>query len=219
MVRLTILLALVIATPPTVKASIIPIFTTGPTANGSVGYSYDYTADLQQDERLDPAATNGVTCLSMGSPVSCSPPGTFFTIYDFAGYMSSSASESGWGITTQSVGLTPSTLLPPDDGTLTNITFFYTGGVVHADGDVVQFPGFEIVSSLNTVDEGWYTSQDTNDVGLDAGTTNQTVGRVVAPANGQGTGPLGGPVPEPGTIYMLLLGCAGIIASLRRKRN
>jgi len=219
MVRLTILLGVLIAMPPITKASIIPIFTSGPTASGSGGYSYDYTADLQQDERLDPAATNGVTCLSMGSPIACNPSGTFFTIYDFAGYVSSSASAAGWGISTQSVGLTPSTLLPPDDGTLTNITFFYTGAVVHADGDVVPFPGFEIVSSLNTIDEGWYTSQDTNDVGIDLGTTDQTVGRVVVPVGGQGPGPLGGPVPEPGDAFMLLLGCAGIIASLRRKRN
>jgi hypothetical protein len=217
MVRLTILLGLVIAMTPITKASIIPISTSGPTANGSGGYSYAYAADLQQDERLDPAATNGVTCLSMGSPIPCNPPGTFFTIYDFAGYLSSSTSAAGWGISTQSVGLTPSTLLPPDDGTLTNITFFYTGAVVHADGAVVPFPGFEIVSSLNTIAEGWYGSQDTNDVGLDAGATNQTVGRVIVPTNG--SGPLGGPVPEPGAAYMLLLGCAAVIASLRRKRN
>jgi hypothetical protein len=219
MVRLTTLLAVVIAMPPITKASIIPIFTSGPTASGSGGYNYDYTADLQQEGRLDPAATNGVTCLSMSVLVPCNPSGTFFTIYDFAGYTSSSASAAGWGISTQSVGLTPSTLLPPDDGTLTNITFFYTGDVVHADGDVVPFPGFEIVSSLNRIDEGWYSSQDTNDAGLDAGTTNQTVGRVIVPVGGQGTGPLGGPVPEPGTACMLLLGCAAVIASLRRKRN
>src|SRR5208283_942329 len=144
MVRLTILLAVVIAMPPITKASIIPLFTSGPTASGPGGYSYDYTADLQQDERLDPAATNGVTCLSISSLVPCNPPGTFFTIYDFAGYMSSSVSAGGWGIATQIVGLTPSTLLPVDDGTLTNVTFFYTGAVVQADGAVVPFPGFEI---------------------------------------------------------------------------
>lgn len=217
MVRLIILFAVLIAITPLVRASIIPIFTSGPAADGSGGYNYGYTADLQQEERLDPAATNGVTCLSISSLVPCDPPGTFFTIFDFTGYLSSNTSAAGWGISTQNVGLTPSTLLPVDDGSLTNITFFYTGEVVHADGAVVPFQGFQIVSSLNTITQGWYASQDTNDVGLDAGTTDQTVGRVVVPTNGPG--PLGGPVPEPGDAFMLLLGCAGIIASLRRKRN
>jgi len=154
----------------------------------------------------------------MGSPVSCSPPGTFFTIYDFAGYMSSSASESGWGITTQSVGLTPSTLLPPDDGTLTNITFFYTA----------EWSTRMETWSSSGIRDRFFAQHGRRRMVYESGHKRcRSRRRYNEPdrrprrraGEWTGNGSLGGPVPEPGTIYMLLLGCAGIIASLRRKRN
>ncbi len=218
-VRLTIFLAAVFVMLPIVKASIIPTLASLPTPDISGNWDYSYTANLQEGERLDPNATDGVTCPSLGGLVSCNPAGTFFTIYDVEGYVSSSTSATGWYSMAQLIGVTPSTLMPVDAADNVNVTFFYTGPVVSANGAVVPITGFQIVSTLDTVVEGWYTSQATKDAGIDAGTTDQTVGRVLVPNNGPGSGPAGGVVPEPGTASMLLLGCAGVIASLHRKRS
>jgi hypothetical protein len=202
------LLAALVATGALANASIIGALNSvtplGP------NFAFDYRADLTGDERLDPVATHGITC---PGPVLCNPPGTFFTIYDIPGFVSASTSASGWGVSIQSTGLTPSTINGAfDNPALVNITFSYTGPVVHASGSTLSLTGFEIVSSLGGINfSGNFTSQSTDDSGVLTPTndTNQTLGTVGVPQAANGA-------PEPAPF---LLSGAGmlVVMVLRRK--
>lgn len=57
------------------NASIIPVLSGTPSGPSGGPYTYNYTANLQQDESLDPAATDGVTCPGLGGLVQCDPAG------------------------------------------------------------------------------------------------------------------------------------------------
>ncbi len=199
-------------------ASVIPVLVSGPAPSGS-NYVYSYSADLQQDERLDSNATNGATCpSSSGSLVQCNPAGTFFTIYDVQGFVKATASASGWFPTMMLTGVTPSTILGSsfDDQNIMNVTFFYIGPVVHSGDSIFGIPGFEIASSIDGTIEGSFSSQATSDVGSSSGLTDQSVGGVEVP--GTNSGSLGGVVPEPATFY-LFAGSGLILLGLRRFRR
>ncbi len=200
------------------NASIIPVLVSGPTADGS-NFDYAYSANLQQDERLDPNATMGVTCQGTGgSLVQCNPPGTFFTIYDIQGFVSANTTAPGWYSQVQLSGITPSQVLGNefDDPNAINVTYFYTGPVVSADGTVDVVTGFTIVSSIDGTTTGSFTSQATKDTGSSSGLTDQTVGPVDIP--GTGSGVQGSTVPEPAT-YSLIAGAGLVLFGMRRFRQ
>lgn len=172
-------------------------------------FAFNYSATVTADERLDPAATSGVTCPGPGNTeVQCTPPGTFFTIYDIPGFVSASTTASGWGDTTQLLGITPSTINGAafDSPTLTNVTFMYTGPVV---AGTLVLSGFQIVSSDSAINlAGHFTSQSTNNVGADAGLTAQLSSSVGVPA---------ATVPEPGSLIMLAAGLMLTVAGMCRR--
>src|SRR3954469_5137421 len=92
------------------SADIIPALANVSTTGSP--YTWNYMAALTSDESLDPIATAGNSC----SNAPCNPPGTFFTIYDFAGYVPGSitATAAGWSATAQLVGKTPQNISPTD---------------------------------------------------------------------------------------------------------
>ncbi len=201
------------------NASIIPALDAGsPVADGP-NWAFNYTANLQEDERLDPMATDGATCPSTGAPVQCNPTGTFFTLYDVGSPSTfiTASSPAGWGWSDQVTGITPSNVnaTPFDSASLVNVTFFYTGPVESAGGVVVPITGFQIVTTIDGVNtNGWYSGQATKDTGTDSGLTDQFDGHVPVPL--APSGPLGG-VPEPGTFLMLGTGLLLVGFAWRRK--
>ena len=207
--RLTQFLVMGILVAGISKATIIAVLDSGPVPVLG-GFAFNYRADLTGDERLDPAATNGITCPGPGpSLVQCNPPGTFFTLYDISGFVSANTTASGWFVTVQNLGLTPSGINASgfDNAAIVNVTFSYTGPVVHANGSTLPIPGFQIVSTLNGVTSGNFTSQATKDSNFSIGTTDQAVGPVSVPA---------GSVPEPASLVLIGAGIFGL-AMLRRR--
>jgi hypothetical protein len=210
--RTTVLLAAaMLAMAALANASLIATLSTE-TPIGS-NFAFNYSATVTADERLDPAATSGVTCPGPGSTlIQCDPEGTFFTIYDIPGFVSASVSTPGWAVSEQALGITPSTIngLAFDSLSLMNVTFMYTGPIVSGP---MSFTGFQIVSSDAGINlDGHFTSQSTNNVAGsgDNGTTEQLAGSVAVPLAS---------VPEPGSLTMMGLGVVGILLGGARRRR
>jgi hypothetical protein len=174
------------------QASIIPYLASGPVDLGGGLYDFYYNVSLSGDERLDPSATNGDSCF--GGP--CDPAGTFFTIYDIVG-LNGAASPADWGVNIQTNGLTPFNA-PIPDSSLYNVTFTYIGPVVTGPLDIT---GFQIISTVNSIANGKFSSQSTNNTSDLSGTTDFVFGSVSVPASA---------VPEPSFSAVLLGG--GLIA-------
>jgi hypothetical protein len=173
------------------------------TDNGGGTFAFDYSAIVSRDERLDPAATSGVTCPGLGGPVQCNPTGTFFTIYDVGGFVKVSALPPNWTATTQLTGLTPSSINGSsiDDPTLVNVTFSYSGPILHGGSTGIAIGEFQIISTQLAQVSGNFSSQATKDTGDQVGLTDQTVGPVTVPA---------AIVPEPAALLLVAGGLVGL---------
>jgi len=179
-------------------------------------FLFTYTAELSGDERLDPAATGGVTCPGVGGIlIQCVPSGTFFTVYDFAGLVSVGSVPADWIAFAQLSGLTPSDICVScmDDPLIPNVTFLYTGPVFYSSGIDTPFDGFQIISTFGGINQGGaFSSQSTVNVGPSAGASDQVFGGLAVPAPGpaniQDT-------PELSTLFLMTAGLLGV-SVLRR---
>jgi hypothetical protein len=210
MKKTAVLLAAIFALAVLANASLIPTLSSETAMGGD--WAFNYSTSVTLDERLDPSATNGVTCPGPGNTlVQCNPQGTFFTVYDIPGFVSAAVTTPGWTVSEQLTGITPSTINGAafDSASLMNVTYMYTGPVVSGPS---TFTGFQIVSSDSSVNvTGHFTSQATNNVGGAAGTTDQVSGSVAIPAAPATT------TPEPDSLVFMGVGAAGILLGLRRR--
>ena len=184
------------------RADLVPVLDGAPVSLGGGLYAYNYEIDLSPGGELSPDETSGET-----------PAGTFVTLYDINGYVSSSTTATDWSLTTQLLGVTPSSLSPTDDATLENVTFYYNGpsGVVGPE----VYLGFQVVSTLDGSNWGTFTSQSTiassfsqPGIAMTSGPVNpktdQEIGGVLLPS-------IPG-VPEPASIALLASGLVGLLA-------
>ena len=157
------------------------------------------------------ASLNALETLSTSTPGTCSAPpgacpGSFFTIYNLAGYVLGSAvAPSGWSFTEQTQGFTPVSIIEPINPT-ENVSFWY-GGADEA-GPVSNLGSFSILS----------TDQAKNLSGAYSYQTSGTSDIVVDQGDGPTEVPSG--VPEPaslGIIGMSLLGL-GVLVRRRAKK-
>jgi len=163
------ILAVGLVATASVRADIIPSFVgSSPSGNTTV---WSYQIDITVDEQVT--------------------SGDFFTIYDFGHFIAgSSVQPSGWTFSSSLVGTTPAGVAPPDDPTLENLTWTYSGSAIPTSSGVGPFSistvGAQFEPSLRT---GYFAAQATNATSGNPGTKINNVGRISIPA------PV--PVPEP----------------------
>lgn len=176
------------------SASITPIIVPGSPTPVSGGFEYNYTISVPDDERLAPG--NYAMCNPGGVPC-----GTFFTIYDFAGYVGGTImAPTNWTTSVQLVGLTPTDQNPTDNPGILNLTWKYTGPI--KNGPINDLPGFAAESIFGLTHEGQFTYQAEKTNGM----ADQGIGPIEIPSG----------VPEPGSMALIGGGLVGL-AMLRRK--
>jgi hypothetical protein len=141
---------------------------TGKTQLGVNHFRYFYSVDL--------------TGTATGSNIKA---GSFFTMYDFLGYISGSAAvgagyTSDWSATEQFTGFDGPAQSPPDSATALNVTFHYSGAQQNADVvDVLKFSLDSIYGTTSVNRNTWYSAKDFDDQGDDQGNSGQVRGAAI----------------------------------------
>lgn len=126
----------------------------------------------------------------------------FLTLYDVPGFVSATA-PAGFTVQTQLAGIGGPFQNPPDSPALVNVTFRYAGPDITVN---TIFTGLNIVSTFDANGIGFYSSQRTDNDGLDIGTKIGETGNTVLP------------IPEPASAAMIL-GIAGLSLLQRRREG
>lgn len=147
--------------------------------------------------------------------------GSYFTIYDFAGYQAGSAAVSAtspddsfaqyWTLSQTNLGPTPDRLNPQDDPAISNLTFTYNGPTIPAGQ--LTLGNFAATSAYGTTADSFFTA--TNQTAA-SGQVDSNITSTLTP-RGDGPPPVG--TPEPTTLVLAGLGLPliGLRRVLRRK--
>lgn len=192
-----ILIALaMVATAGAADASITPVLVGSPIAQGGGIYAYTYDATLASDQGI--------------------VSGSYFTLYDFAGFTGFGAVPTDWTATAQAFGRTPAKTVPTDTAIL-NVTFTYTGAAFNTTGARSQrdLGDFTVLATGNSVVFNDFTSLAQLNHGPTAGTPVATIG-----SNAVGVSS-GTTVPEPATWLTMIAGLSliGVAMRARGPRN
>lgn len=181
-----------------VRADIVPTFNVATPVGG--GFEFSYSIDISGGSKI----TNDANSFGTGA--------SYFTIYDFNGYVAGSAfAPADWDISVQNTGITPSGQLLPDDAGIVNITFTYTGATTV--GPVTHFEGTGVFGAVSTNGAtkpgGRYTTHTikNNPGHFDNNTDQQNQGFLVTPAA----------VPESSSLMLLLPGLVPLGVMIRRR--
>ena len=137
------------------------------------------------------------------------PTGTFFTFYDFVGYVGGSATAAiagtTWAISTPMTGVTPGAVIVADGAGVANVVFTYTTVAT------TTFPLGGVIGTLtlqSTLGPGANAINWTGQDQQGSGGVDDSVGTV--------TGPVG--VPEPASLVLLGTGLLALRV-FKRKRS
>lgn len=153
--------------------------------------------------------------------------GSYFTIYDFAGYQDGSAMVTAagpddsyaqyWSVTTSNLGPTPNQLSPNDNPNIANLTFTYNGPTLPIGEPGSLGLGNFVATSTYGQDkakDGAFTA--TNPRAID-GVVDSNLTSTIVPGDDVTTPP---GVPEPATLALAGLGLpfVGLARYFRRKQ-
>lgn len=195
------LLALTISTVAT--ANIIP---TSTTITGTGPFTWTYDLQLSKDQNVN----SGTAPTSNPVPHNNLTFAGFFTIYDFAGYVSGSCSApTGWSCTAQNLGFTPDDVTPTDNPNITNLTWSYLSGpTILGQTGGVDLGLFSAQSIYDTPTLVSYSARGIANSGPQVGTIADNVGNT--------QGPMATETPEPATLGLLGIGLA-FLGAIRTK--
>jgi hypothetical protein len=175
----------------TLRGDIIPSFA-GTSPGTGTNTVWNYTINITSDQQVT--------------------TGDFFTIYDFGPFvMGSNLQPSGWTFSSSLVTTPPAGTNPPDNPTLENLTWTYTGTTTIPTG--THLGNFSVTVATSQFDEapptrgGYFAAMATRNDG--GGSKINNVGQVPVPV----------PIPEPTTLSLLALaGVGSALRAIRRRR-
>jgi hypothetical protein len=181
-----------VAAISTLRADIIPSFA-GTTAGSGTSTVWNYTINITSDQQVT--------------------TGDFFTIYDFGSFvMGSNLQPTGWSFSSAFVTSPPTGGNPPDNPSLENLTWTYTGTAAIPSG--TQLGNFSVAVATSHFEaspqtrNGYFAAQGTR-TGLPAGSKIANVGQIPVPVA----------IPEPTTLSLLALaGVSSAFRALRRRK-
>jgi hypothetical protein len=129
------------------------------TQNGN-GFSWNYSANVTVDERVE--------------------PGDFFTIYDFGNFvLGSNMQPANWTFSSSLLGRTPPLVLPHDDPSILNLTWTYAGQTPIIGPDFLGI--FSVTNNTNQLTTGQFAAEATRNGGPNDGTKIDNIGSVAVP--------------------------------------
>lgn len=190
-----------------VHAQINPTFDVTVPNGGNT--EFHYSIDIAPETTI----MNETDAQAMGRPHG-SVHASYFTIYDFNGYVAGSAfAPADWDISVQATGETPAGVTVPDTNVV-NITFTYTGAQVI--GPATHFEGtgaFGAVSTMSaTKSGGWYSAYT---VKYNPPTSSHPDNLTDQGARGHLVTPSA--VPETSSLMLLLPGLVPLGVMIRRR--
>ena len=177
-------------------------------------YIWSYTVSEDAAGRVTGGAVPGALEPARSAPGDPDEEGLiadYFTIFDFGGYISGSATTpAGWAFQSLLLGSRNVQHVVDDDASVPNLTWYYTGAT--APGPFTQ-AGFSARSVYGLPVAGEYAGEDThNQAGEPAdGDTDLSLGSISVPGPQQ-------QLPEPGTAALAGLAALGLLARRLRRR-